>query len=233
MKNRIKTVVLVAVAVLAGLPLQAHSQGGGAYGQGYSPGNRWSISKYDAEAFIKSESSVRDILAGQDIYNRNCGWCHSNPNTDAPQLGEAASWLNRTPELMPFMEDHVRRGFLGMPAKGSDWFISDYDLALAMNYIIKSRVPHRLPLLSDSLTQGRVVYHYNCAVCHDNGRDGAPRIGDTEAWKKRSPEWLPLLVDHAREGFLQMPRRGGARGLTEEDLRAAIVYMLSWSRVYP
>ena len=47
---------------------------------------------------------------------------------------------------------------------------------------------------------------------------------------------MPLLVDHAREGFLRMPPRGGGErltGLTDEDLRAAIVYMLSWSRVLP
>jgi cytochrome c5 len=33
---------------------------------------------------------------------------------------------------------------------------------------------------------GRQVYESTCISCHGTGRDGAPRVGDAEAWKKRA-----------------------------------------------
>ena len=70
-----------------------------------------------------------------------------------------------------------------------------------------------------------------CSVCHEDGLMGAPRIGDSSAWKARLGHAgsIDTLVDTAAHGKGNMPPRGGQPGLTNADLRAAISYMLSKS----
>lgn len=70
-----------------------------------------------------------------------------------------------------------------------------------------------------------------CSVCHEDGLMGAPKIGDSSAWKARLGHAgsIDTLVDTAAHGKGNMPPRGGQPGLTNADLRAAIRYMLSKS----
>lgn len=70
-----------------------------------------------------------------------------------------------------------------------------------------------------------------CSNCHGAGLMGAPRIGDTPAWQARlhSAGSVDKLAESAARGKGNMPPRGGQPGLTEDDLKAAIRYMLSQS----
>jgi len=78
---------------------------------------------------------------------------------------------------------------------------------------------------------GARVYAESCAACHDSGVAGAPAIGDQSAWSQRSRLWTAVLGEHAKQGYLAMPAKGGAEGLSEAAVVAASEYMLS--ETYP
>ena len=77
------------------------------------------------------------------------------------------------------------------------------------------------------LATGKKAYEQACASCHDEGLDGAPAIGDKEAWSDRSPLWSAVLFEHSKTGYLKMPARGDHEDLTDKSVEAAGEYMLS------
>ena len=52
-------------------------------------------------------------------------------------------------------------------------------------------------------------------------------MGDREAWAGRSSMWVAVLEEHAKEGYLDMPARGGDPALTDREVAAAVEYMLT------
>lgn len=66
-----------------------------------------------------------------------------------------------------------------------------------------------------------------CAGCHDEGLNGAPAVGDRETWADRSSLWVAVLEEHAKEGYLDMPARGGDPALSDGEVAATTEYMLS------
>ena len=74
---------------------------------------------------------------------------------------------------------------------------------------------------------GQRAHERMCASCHDEGLNGAPAVGDQEAWAGRSSLWVAVLVDHATEGYLDMPARGGDPALSDPEVAAAAEYMLA------
>jgi cytochrome c5 len=79
----------------------------------------------------------------------------------------------------------------------------------------------------DSYSQtGQEVYEHACASCHAEGLDGAPVLGDPEAWTPRSDLWVAVLSGHAKAGYLAMPEKGGHGELTDEQISAAVEYMM-------
>jgi cytochrome c5 len=73
---------------------------------------------------------------------------------------------------------------------------------------------------------GRDVYEWACAACHDEGKEEAPRIGQKESWADRSPLWSAVLLEHAKQGWLDMPAKGGHPYLSDRAVQAAGEYML-------
>lgn len=74
---------------------------------------------------------------------------------------------------------------------------------------------------------GQAAYEKACADCHDEGADGAPAVGDRDAWAQRSSLWVAVLAEHAKEGYLNMPAKGGDPGLSDEEVAAAAAYMMT------
>ncbi|MDJ0907215.1 MAG: c-type cytochrome [Woeseiaceae bacterium] len=82
---------------------------------------------------------------------------------------------------------------------------------------------------TDSMVQlaGKQAYDQVCASCHDEGVDGAPKTGDREAWTGRSWLWEAVLFEHAKDGYLAMPARGGDESLDDATVEMAAEYMLT------
>jgi cytochrome c5 len=83
-----------------------------------------------------------------------------------------------------------------------------------------------LPL--DGQSAGRsaeAIVQHQCITCHGPGLDGAPRIGDREAWIPRLRNGLDAMVRNATHGHGHMPARGGMPQLTDAEFRAAVIYL--------
>ncbi len=76
---------------------------------------------------------------------------------------------------------------------------------------------------------GKEVVKEVCAACHETGANGAPKIGDVEAWSKRASQGLTTLTRHALEGIRQMPAHGGQPDLSDLEIARAITYMVNES----
>ena len=80
---------------------------------------------------------------------------------------------------------------------------------------------------------GKAVYDKACATCHDSGIAGAPKIGDTAAWKDRIAKGMPTLLKHSINGFQgdagMMPAKGGFSNLSDEEVEEAVEYMVKKS----
>lgn len=94
----------------------------------------------------------------------------------------------------------------------------------------------RLPMpTAPQLIEGRKVWAGTCQACHGLGEAGSPKITDKKAWAPRIAKGIETLRQHALKGFIgpsgtMMPERGGNPELTDEQIIAAIDYMVANSR---
>lgn len=83
---------------------------------------------------------------------------------------------------------------------------------------------------SPSLSRGRQVYLSSCNICHQDGKMGAPIIGNGESWKHRIEQSsLPELYKHAIQGFNSMPIKGACVTCSNNDIISAVNYILDKS----
>jgi cytochrome c oxidase subunit 2 len=77
---------------------------------------------------------------------------------------------------------------------------------------------------------GKGVYDQICQACHAAGLAGAPRTGDKAAWAPRIARGEAVLMQNALKGIRMMPPRGGNPGLSDQQVRAAVAYMVTQSK---
>lgn len=78
---------------------------------------------------------------------------------------------------------------------------------------------------------GKVIYDNLCTACHTNGVGNAPTL-DRAHWNARIAQGTETLYKHAIEGYTGpdggvMPPKGGNAGLSEEQVHAAVDWMLA------
>lgn len=74
---------------------------------------------------------------------------------------------------------------------------------------------------------GKQVVNEVCASCHEKGQDGAPKLGDRQAWAARAAKGLGQLTANAITGVRNMPAHGGQAKLTDIEMSRAVAYMVS------
>lgn len=104
------------------------------------------------------------------------------------------------------------------------------DLLAIIKYLksVRSETPP-IPVLKN-ISLGEVVYKEHCAVCHNLQINSAPLVGDTEAWKPLINSGMDRLLTLVMTGTPRMPAKGGCAVCTEEDIEAAVSYMIKESR---
>lgn len=80
------------------------------------------------------------------------------------------------------------------------------------------------------LAFGQKVYEGSCQRCHATGADGAPRLGDREAWAPRIAQGMEVLIVSVRNGKGAMPPRGACMSCTDTDLKDAVEYIVNRSQ---
>jgi cytochrome c5 len=86
-----------------------------------------------------------------------------------------------------------------------------------------------LALAQSAGKSGQKVVTSVCASCHEPGKDGAPKIGDKQAWSGRIALGLSALTREALVGIRKMPAHGGSPALSDVEIQRAIVYMVNKS----
>lgn len=107
--------------------------------------------------------------------------------------------------------------------------MGDAELAAAAAAAVAAPTP------VDTVMTGPQVYNAACIVCHQPpGTGGAPPVGDVAAWAPRIAQGMDTLYMHALEGFQGtagfMPAKGGRVDLSDDEIRAAVDYLVEQSR---
>ena len=77
---------------------------------------------------------------------------------------------------------------------------------------------------------GQKTYQTSCQACHATGAANAPKLGDKDAWAPRIATGVDAMLAVALKGKGAMPPKGACMSCTDEDLKAAIEYMVSQSQ---
>ena len=81
--------------------------------------------------------------------------------------------------------------------------------------------------LPKEMAAAEALYTKNCKVCHAQGINGAPILGNAKMWSERASKGKDTLVSHAIGGFGLMPAKGGKSHLSDQEVGQIVEYMLS------
>lgn len=87
----------------------------------------------------------------------------------------------------------------------------------------------------EHLIFGKKIWLGTCEGCHGWGIGGAPIPLHYDQWEKRIAKGKEVLYDHALNGFFgpddsMMPERGGNPDLSDEEVKAAVDYMVELAK---
>jgi cytochrome c5 len=77
---------------------------------------------------------------------------------------------------------------------------------------------------------GKKIYEAACAACHGAGVAGAPKAGDKAAWAPRLKSGASTLYASALKGKGAMPAKGGSAALADDEVKAAVDYLLGLAK---
>jgi len=166
---------------------------------------------------------------GKEIVDSLCISCHGSGKEGAPKIGDRKAWSKLESKGLTGLSKTAIEGIRRMPPHGGNANLTDVELERAITYMVnQSGGNWREPV---SRTQpvaertGEQIVKARCVECHGTGKNGAPRIGDKEAWIPRMKQGFDGVVRSAINGHGAMPPRGGMADLTDSEIRAAITYM--------
>ncbi len=169
--------------------------------------------------------------SGKEVVDAVCAGCHASGANGAPKIGDEKAWSNRASQGLSGLTRHALEGIRKMPPHGGNPGVSDFEIELAITYMVNQSGGHwATPIDKSAPTvdrSGEQIVQAQCAKCHATGVDGAPRIGDRAAWIPRLRDGIDALVRSATRGHGGMPARGGMADLTDTELRSAILYMIN------
>ncbi len=198
-----------------------------------------------------------DLANGEQIYTKACVVCHLMGIIGAPKFGDKAIWAPRIEKGMDTLVTNAVKGFTGetgvMPAKGGQTQLTDEEVKNAVAYMLdavgadvqstsEESAPESAPekpavpaepakpasqAPSLDLAKGEQIYTQGCVVCHLTGVANAPKLGDKTAWAPRIAKGMNALFTTALQGMGAMPPRGMLPQAPDDDIKAAVAYMVS------
>ena len=87
----------------------------------------------------------------------------------------------------------------------------------------------QLAPVSSKILSGEEVYNAVCMSCHTSGAAGSPIIGNRQQWAERISEGKEHLYEQAINGVGVMPAKGGVPTLSDDEVKAAVDYIISKS----
>jgi cytochrome c5 len=197
-------------------------------------------------------ASVVATAEGEKVYKGLCFSCHDNGVAGAPKVGDADAWSARIATGMDAMYETSLNGKGAMPAKGGNPALSDAEIKAAVDYMIANSqaadaapAPEAAPAEEKAeaapapaaadaevvaTAEGEKVYKGLCFSCHDNGVAGAPKVGDADAWAARIATGMDAMYETSLNGKGAMPAKGGNPALSDDEIKAAVDYMVANSK---
>lgn len=176
------------------------------------------------------------LKRGRQVYVNACIICHQKGELGAPRIGDGANWYMRLKSTgLSGLYRHAIHGYNQMPVKGACVTCSTNDIIAAINYILEKSLTRSQwsDLISAGSTKyptdGKTVYQTSCSVCHDDGRLGAPKVGDKRAWRPLIQQNMDVLIENTLKGK-HHPEHGGCKLCTTAEVIEAIKYMVSQSK---
>ena len=189
-------------------------------------------------AFVISVT-MRDAVAqnaersGKEVVESLCVSCHATGASGAPKIGDKKAWSKLAARGLSGLSKSALKGIRGMPPHGGNPNLTDTEIERAITYMVNQSGGHWNEPVSRTnraaARTGEQIVSTRCSHCHLKGVNGAPKIGDREAWIPRLKPGLDVVVRSAINGHGAMPPRGGMANLSDAEIRSAIVYMFSGS----
>lgn len=170
------------------------------------------------------------MRTGAQVVEAVCAKCHATGENGAPKIGNLTDWGPRMSQGMSTLTGHAVRGYRGMPAHGGELALTDLEITRAIIYMIIPKSTAHASLNTSMVNaeiSGKKLYRMRCQACHATGKDGAPKVGNFEAWGPRIAKGMDALVESAVNGHNKMPSRGGLATVSDSELRSAINYMVT------
>jgi len=237
-------------------------------------------------------NAPRVFKTGEQVFAAVCTACHTAGVAGAPKMGDNAAWAPFIKAGYDTMLNVALHGKGGMPAKGGNPTLSDYEVARAVVYMANksgaslpepaapaeegakkeadaapavaapaagapaagapaagaapaaaaaaapaaaatapaaaapapaAAAPQQAAAVNPA---GEKLYKSVCFACHATGVANAPKFGDKAAWAPYIKTGMDAMVKVAMQGKPPMPPKGGAANASEEDIRAAVQYMV-------
>ncbi|MBI5921254.1 MAG: cytochrome c5 family protein [Betaproteobacteria bacterium] len=171
--------------------------------------------------------------SGKDVVDAVCGNCHNSGKDGAPKIGNKQAWSQRTANGLGALTQHALKGIRKMPAHGGNPDVSDFEIQRAITHMVNlsggnwTEPTNKKAKTADR--SGKDIVNMQCIKCHKTGVNGAPKLGDRDAWIPRAVNGMDALVRSAINGHGGMPARGGMANLTDTEMREAVIYMFDQS----
>lgn len=211
---------------------------------------------------------------GEQVFAAVCTACHTTGVAGAPKIGDNTAWAPFIKAGYDAMLNVALHGKGGMPAKGGNPTLSDFEVARAVVYMANQSgaslpepaapaedgakkeadaaaptaaaapapapapaaaapaaapaapAPAPAPQQAAVNPAGEKLYKSVCFACHATGVANAPKFGDKAAWEPFIKTGMDAMVKVAMQGKGAMPPKGGAANASEEDIRAAVQFMV-------
>ncbi|NMU88276.1 cytochrome c5 family protein [Achromobacter ruhlandii] len=284
-KQLIVTVILAFVVPIAIIILLVNMVASGAkVGAGSDTLSTEAVTKRIAPVAgfeLVDANAPKVFKTGEQVFQAVCTACHTAGVAGAPKVGDNAAWAPFIKSGFDAMMNVALHGKGGMPAKGGNPTLSDFEVARAVVYMANksggslpepaapaeegakkeadaapaapaaaapaaapaaaapaaaapaAAAPTPAPAAAPAPQQaaavnpaGEKLYKSVCFACHATGVANAPKFGDKAAWDPYIKTGMDAMVKVAMQGKPPMPPKGGAANASEDDIRAAVQYMV-------
>lgn len=83
-------------------------------------------------------SATNAPLTSEQLYKKNCAFCHDSGAAGAPKYGDASGWSAHLAKGHDVLKEHALKGFKAMPAKGLCPQCTDEETLASLDYLLKS-----------------------------------------------------------------------------------------------
>lgn len=185
---------------------------------------------------VEPSESQPTLKRGKQVYVNACIICHQEGKMGAPLNGDGANWYRRLKASgLTGLYRHAIQGYNSMPVRGACVTCSDNDIIAATDYILNQSLSRSqwqdlaTGRAAKYPSNGKQVYEENCSMCHNEGKQGAPKIGDKAIWQPIIAKNMDVLIEQTVNGEYH-PKNGGCKHCTTDEVIEAIKYMVSQSK---